>query len=78
MLLSLARIGGIHPIIAETNPIYRPSRRPLYSPSCRPYRHSRVSGNPAVACQECGIIRQYRRDSRLRGNDDRGPAMTVE
>ena len=23
------------------------------------YRHSRVSGNPAVACQDCGIIRQY-------------------
>ena len=33
------------------------------------YRHSRVSGNPAVACQDCGGIRQYRRDSRLRGND---------
>ena len=36
-----------------------------------PYRHSRVSGNPAVACQDCGIIRHYRRDSRLRGNDGR-------
>ena len=53
-----------------------------------PYRHSRVSGNPAVACQDCGIIRQYRSgfpltregrlratlslDSRLRGKDGRG------
>ena len=36
------------------------------------YRHSRVSGNPAVTCQDCGIIRQYRRDSRLRGNDGGG------
>ena len=25
-----------------------------------PYRHSRVSGNPVVACWGCGIIRQYR------------------
>ena len=25
-----------------------------------PYRHSRVSGNPAVACRSCGVIRQYR------------------
>ena len=24
------------------------------------YRHSRVSGNPAVACQDYGIIGQYR------------------
>ena len=24
------------------------------------YRHSRVSGNPSVACQDCGGIRQYR------------------
>ena len=40
-----------------------------------PYRHSRVSGNPAVACRGCGIIRQYRRDSRLRGNDGGGAAQ---
>ena len=25
-----------------------------------PYRHSRLRGNPAVASQDCGIIRQYR------------------
>ena len=37
----------------------------------RPYRPSRVSGNPTVTCQDCGIIRQYRRDSRLRGKDGR-------
>ena len=24
------------------------------------YRHSRVSGNPLVACQDRGIIRHYR------------------
>ena len=24
------------------------------------YRHSRVSGNPAVACQGCGIMGHYR------------------
>ena len=41
------------------------------------YRHSRVSGNPAVAGQDCGIIQQYRRDSRLSGNDGRGAANTI-
>ena len=41
-------------------------------------RHSRASGNLAVACQDCGIIRQYRRDSRLRGNDGREAGSTVE
>ncbi len=35
------------------------------------YRPSRVSGNPTVTCQGCGIIRQYRRDYRLRGKDGR-------
>ena len=53
------------------NPAYRPSRRlstviPAYAgiPTVLPKtgrrprnRHSRVSGNPAVACQDCGIIR---------------------
>ena len=48
------------------------------SVAATPYRHSRVSGNPAVVCQDCGIIRQYRRDSRLRGNDGRkGVGRTV-
>ena len=37
-----------------------------------PNRHSRVSGNPAVACQDYGLVRQCRRDSRLRGNDGGG------
>ena len=43
------------------------------------YRHSRVSGNPAGASQDYGIIREYRRDSRLRGNDggvDAGMTVT--
>jgi len=35
-------------------------RRPLPSFPRPLYRHSRVSGNPAVACQDCGGIRQYR------------------
>ena len=50
---------------------YLPSFPPPYRPSRPPYLHSRVSGNPAVACQDCGGIRQYRWDSRLRGNDGR-------
>ena len=41
------------------------------------YRPSRVSGNPAVACQDCGGIRQSRRDSRLRGKDGSGVGRTV-
>ena len=32
-------------------------------------RPSRVGGNPAVACRGFGVIRQYRRDSRVSGND---------
>jgi len=62
-------------------PRHRPSRengnqspRPCHIPDGPFYRHSRVSGNLAVACQDCGIIRQYRRDSRLRGNDGQGGA----
>ena len=57
---------SVHPELVEGWPAAIPAR--LAFPG-RPYRHSRVSGNPAVACQDCGIIRQYRRDSRLRGND---------
>ena len=45
---------------------------PLYRPSRSLDRPSRVSGNLVVVCQDCGGIRQYRRDSRLRGNDGRG------
>ena len=43
-----------------------------YRHSRRPYRHSRVSGNPAVVGTAKDWSFQYRRDSRLRGNDGRG------
>ena len=47
---------------------YYHSRHPFY-------RHSRASGNPAVVCRGCGIIRQYRRDSRVSGNDGKKDGM---
>ena len=49
-----------------------------YRHSGRPYRHSRVSGNPPVTCRGHGIKGNTVQDSRLRGNDGRGPArLTV-
>ena len=33
------------------------------------YRHSRVSGNPEMPDWQWSCLTQYRRDSRLRGND---------
>ena len=60
------RISGVDP--APPNPWPTEGRPATVIPALF-NRHSRVSGNPTVVCQDCGIIRQYRRDSRLRGND---------
>ena len=47
---------------------------PCYRPSGRPYRHSRVSGNPERSWKDQPVAVSPPPDSRLRGNDGGGAA----